>query len=138
LGVFCAAFFGIYFYLSQKYVSRLHIWSGTFWICLGNFAAFTLLLLKQSSLSFRFDLHILTYLLGIAIFSTLLPIYLVFKSLDHLNVTQASLLAVFEPIVTVLLGCMTLGENISHYQTVGIFLIISSVLLIQKDKKKTF
>lgn len=135
MGLFCALLFGTYFYLSQKYFAHLSVWSVTFWICFGNFTAFTLIFVQQGDFSYKMNFNIFAHLLGISTISTLLPIYLIFKSLDHLNATQASLLSVSKPVVTLLIGSYFLNELISIYQLIGTFFIITSVLLILQEKK---
>lgn len=136
LGLLSAALYAAYFYISQHYVANMSILTGTFWICLGNLVAYTIpLLLLDMTLPYLSGEMVLP-LFGIAFLSTILPLYFIFKSLNYLNATQASLLSVAEPVVTVLLGYLFLAESINALQLTGTLLILASVLMLKQDKQK--
>ncbi len=134
-GALCAFGFGVYFYTSQCAIRGISILSGTFCICFGNFLIFALLVLLKQNLTIPSSLWALGNVTGISILATLLPIYFVFLSLRTIDGTKASILSVFEPIVTIVLGIIFLNETITSFQYLGVFIILAGVYLVQSCKK---
>lgn len=126
-GLLCAFGFGVYFYTSQRAVKGLSITSGTFCICVGNFLIFGLVVLHNGTLYLPTTAWVMGNIAGIAIFATVLPIYLVYVVLRTIDVTKASMLSVFEPIVTNILGIIFLHEKITLPQYIGVVIILAGV-----------
>ncbi len=72
---------------------------------------------------------------GLAILATVLPIYLVYVAMRTINSTKASILSVFEPIVTIILGIIFLQEKITIAQYIGVIIILGGVYIVQSCKK---
>jgi len=70
-------------------------------------------------------------LLGLGVISTVLAIMLVFAGTARVGATRASILSTMEPILTVILAAILLGERIEPIQYAGGGLIIASVILLQ-------
>jgi drug/metabolite transporter (DMT)-like permease len=66
---------------------------------------------------------------AIALVSTVLPIVTFFAGLERLGPTRASTLSTFEPIVSVVLATLVLGETISPLQVLGGALILAAVII---------
>lgn len=135
-GLFCAFSFGIYFYTSQRSIRGLSVLSGTFCICLGNFLIFSLLVIYKGSLYLPTTAWVVGNISGLAILSTVLPIYLVYVALRTIDGTKASVLSVFEPIVTIILGIIFLHEKITLVQYIGVLIILIGVYVVQSCKKQ--
>lgn len=74
-------------------------------------------------------------LAAIAVFSTVIAILTFFAGLQRLGAGRASMLSTLEPVVTVLLAALLLGEALSPAQLAGGVLILAGVLwLSAKDK----
>jgi drug/metabolite transporter (DMT)-like permease len=73
---------------------------------------------------------------ALAVLSTLLPIYFVFVALRYIDSTKASILSVFEPIVTIILGVIFLNEKITIVQYIGVGVVLVGVYLVQSCKKQ--
>ncbi len=134
-GLFCAFGFGVYFYTSQRAIKELSVISGTFCICFGNFLIFSLLVLYKGSLYLPTTAWVIGNITGLAVLSTVLPIYLVYVALRTINSTKASVLSVFEPIVTIILGIIFLHEKITPIQYMGVLIILVGVYVVQSCKK---
>jgi drug/metabolite transporter (DMT)-like permease len=130
IGLMCALFFGVYFYVSQKYIKKMSLWAGTFWICFGNLIGFAVAWILQKGLAHHFSFQITLDIFLLAIITTILPIYFVYRAMRFISASMASILSVFEPIVTIILGWLFLNECLSVYQMVGIFVILVSVVYI--------
>lgn len=74
--------------------------------------------------------------LAIAIFSTLLAILGFFKGLEKLGASDASTLSTLEPLVTIGLALLVLGETITGLQLGGGALILAAVIYLVRHGVK--
>lgn len=72
---------------------------------------------------------------GIAVIATLLPVATFLGGLKIVGATDASLLSTLEPVVTVVLAAMILGEKVQPLMIAGGVLILAAVILIVNKKK---
>lgn len=70
--------------------------------------------------------------LAIAIFSTLLAILGFFKGLAKLGAADASTLSTLEPLVTLALAALVLGESVTAMQMAGGALILAAVIYLAR------
>ena len=136
-GLLCAFGFGIYFYTSQRAIKGIPVISGTFCICLGNSLIFAFLVLLSGTLKLPTTFSAFCNISAFAVVSTLLPIYFVFVALRYIDGTKASVLSVFEPIVTIILGVVFLNEKITLVQYLGVGIVLVGVYIVQSCKKQT-
>ena len=66
---------------------------------------------------------------AIALVSTVLPIVTFFAGLSRIGPTRASTISTFEPVVTVILAALILGESINALQLLGGFLILAAAVI---------
>jgi drug/metabolite transporter (DMT)-like permease len=71
--------------------------------------------------------------LGIAVVGTAVPMFLYISALDRIQASHASVLGTAEPLVTVALGILVLGESPSPLLFVGGALVLTGVVLVQAD-----
>jgi len=71
-------------------------------------------------------------LLAIALLSTVLAILTFFAGLQRLGAAQASMLSTLEPVVTVVLAALLLGEEVGWTQAAGGALILAGVLWLTR------
>lgn len=71
-------------------------------------------------------------IVAIAVLSTVLAITLFFAGLDRIGPTRASTLSTIEPLFTVLLAALVLGETIAPVQFAGGALILAAVVLLAR------
>lgn len=72
-------------------------------------------------------------ILGIAIIGTAVPIGLFIMGLSRIEASNASIIGTSEPLMTVLLGVILLGESVTFITAFGGALVLTGVLLIQRD-----
>jgi len=70
---------------------------------------------------------------GLAVVGTVLPILLFVNGLRYMEASRASVVTTAEPVVTVVLGVVVLGERLSPGILVGGTLVLVGVLLIQRE-----
>jgi drug/metabolite transporter (DMT)-like permease len=76
-------------------------------------------------------------LVGVAIVSVV-AIVSFFEALERLGPADASTLSTFEPVVTVLLAALLLGETVTAAQVGGGVLILAAVLLLARHEEQSF
>lgn len=73
--------------------------------------------------------------LGIAVIGTALPLFLYISGLERIEASRASVISTSEPVVTVALGIILLGEVLTPAVVVGGVLVLSGVVVIQTDEE---
>lgn len=73
---------------------------------------------------------------GIGLIGTAVPIILFFRGLDRIEASHASIIGTSEPMMTVLLGVVLLGETITPIIIAGGALVLVGVVLIQRDGRR--
>ncbi|MEI6386907.1 MAG: DMT family transporter [Spirochaetota bacterium] len=68
--------------------------------------------------------------IAVALFSSVLPITMLFASIQLIGAADTSLVSTMEPVLTVTLSALLLGEHFGPAQILGGILIITSVLMI--------
>ena len=77
-----------------------------------------------------------TFMAVFAITSMLVPFSLYFTGLQYLDPTRAIVTACLEPVWAILLTALLLGELVSPMQVVGIVIVLSATILIQRQERK--
>jgi drug/metabolite transporter (DMT)-like permease len=68
---------------------------------------------------------------GIALFPTMLAISLFMAGLPRIGAARAALISTWEPVVTVLLAVLVLGDRLSIVQVAGGALVLLAVIVVQ-------
>jgi drug/metabolite transporter (DMT)-like permease len=68
---------------------------------------------------------------GIAMFPTMVAISLFLAGLPRIGAARAALLSTWEPVVTVFLAVVVLGDRLSLFQVMGGVLVIVAVIVVQ-------
>ena len=76
------------------------------------------------------------FLLAFAIISMLVPFSFYFAGLQHLDPTRAVVTACLEPVWAIALTALMLGEFVSPMQVVGIGLVLTATILVQRPDKR--
>ncbi|HEX8548623.1 MAG TPA: DMT family transporter [Cytophagaceae bacterium] len=73
---------------------------------------------------------------AMAIFSTVIPSFLMAEGMRLIGPGKASIIGSIGPVSTILLGYVFLAEGISATQIIGTILVLGGVLLVSSSKKK--
>lgn len=140
-GVTLALFSGVSYSLTvigmnAKEIKKLNNTVATFYISL--FAGITIFLmgLFTNNLTMVINPQVVMSLGGVSIISTIISMVLLMKAVKIIGPTTASILATFEPIVSMVMGVLFLGEKLTLFIVIGTILILASVVLLAKDKPK--
>jgi probable blue pigment (indigoidine) exporter len=71
-----------------------------------------------------------------SVLSVLLPFSCYFAGLQHLEPTRAVVVSCLEPVFSILLAAVILGELLHPVQTVGILLVLAAIVLIQIPERE--
>jgi len=76
------------------------------------------------------------YFLGLlmAVLSTVIPSFLVSKSIKIIGSSNFSIIASIGPISTIVLAYVFLGENLNVYQVIGTAIVIVGIYLVSRSK----
>ena len=134
LALLSAFLYACYFQLSRRIlrdtmeVSRAVAWTfvGAL-LTLAALAVFTGLRLP--------DGRDITFLLGIMLFGTVLPIVACALGIQHLGAPRAALMSMATPFITVVLAVLLLNEFLTVPQLIGGTLILASMIVLARDKQ---
>lgn len=83
-----------------------------------------------------FDGTLLAVLIFLVVFGTVIPFWLFVESMHYLTPTESSILASIEPLIATLITVVWLHEPFGMYQTIGMMLVISMVLILASKPKR--
>ncbi|WP_298214644.1 DMT family transporter [Acidovorax sp.] len=72
------------------------------------------------------------YALGMAVFSTVLPVFMTSAAIRRIGVSRTALIGTLGPMLTIFFGCWLLDEPLSWSQMAGAGLVLAGVLLISR------
>lgn len=102
----------------------------TAWITLGAFVSFTVAGALIGGLPGRLSPAAGAIMLAMVVFSTILPIGTFLAGLRRVGPTAAALLSTLEPVFTVVLAALLLGEGLSALQLLGGAMVLAAVVLL--------
>jgi DME family drug/metabolite transporter len=76
------------------------------------------------------------FLLFFSLISVLAPFSLYFAGLQHLEPTRAIVVSCLEPVFSIVIAAVTLGEVMKPLQTVGIVLVLIAIVVVQLPDRK--
>lgn len=122
----------VYFILNNR-LMRGHnaMLRASAWAITGAFLTILAVMLLRSGVTFPADVRAWAFLLGMALFSTVLPITMFMIGIQRLGASRAAILSTVEPIGTLILATTLLGETVQAVQLLGGAFIIASVILLQ-------
>ncbi len=126
-----AAVVAVYYMLAKRALAGVADVSGaSAWMMLGTLFFF-LLLIPLRGLQLPQNLLSVCMLLGIAILGTVLPIFATNLAIQRIGAAQTSLVSTVEPIMSMLVSMLILGEVVFGQQWLGAALIVGSVIFLQ-------
>ena len=84
----------------------------------------------------QFPGEVFGYGLALAIISTVIPTFLVSAGIKAIGASRAAIIASIGPVVTIALGYIFLGEQITVYDLSGTALVLTGVLMVSARKEK--
>ncbi|MFB6228681.1 MAG: DMT family transporter [Halobacteriales archaeon] len=74
--------------------------------------------------------------LGMVVVSTVLPLLLFYEGVSRLEASRVGVVSTVEPVVTVILGAIILGEQVTVFVVAGGALVLAAVVLAQGNRQE--
>jgi len=134
LGLASALIYSFYILAGSRYTSDCHPLTSA---CVVVFSAAACYGIYLAVTGFHgpASLHGWLSVLGIACFGTVAALALFLSGLKQTGATQASLISTAEPVVTIVLAWLLLGEKLAWSQALGGLLILAAVILISREAR---
>ncbi len=120
----------VYLVLAERPIAEVGAYRGTTWILAGTAISTFLLGLISGSLNINAILINMPIIIGLILVSTILPVFSLLTGLSIVGPTIATLLTTAEPLITVLLAYIFLGERLTIVQGVGGILLILAIIIL--------
>ena len=135
-GILSAIFYALYILLNKRFCSTaIDPATLTTAICFSCAAIFITFSLITNQFMLPHCVKTWIYFLILGIFVTALPMQLMLKGLQHISAMRASIISVLEPIISLIMGMLLLGESVSQVQILGSLILISSVVFVHIQKE---
>lgn len=125
-----AVLYTTYVIINYRLTQKVGAWVSVAWISAGAAVSFSLAGWITGTLDFNMSPTSVWILLGMIIFSTILPLGTFLAGMARTGPTTASLVSTLEPAFTVLLALALLGERLTLLQGVGIGLVLAAAILL--------
>lgn len=120
-----------YILIGERVMSSVPAVAASAVIMSGAGLAFCLLAALNHELALPRNVSGWAVAVGIALFPTMVAISLFLAGLPRVGAARAALLSTWEPVVTVLLAVVILGDRLSIIQVIGGVLVLLSVIVVQ-------
>jgi drug/metabolite transporter, DME family len=135
IGVIAAllAAFSFAFYNVGGHVvlARYDRWKVLLWVLVGTSAFWFCVNPPWKILAAHYGPAQWTFMLGFSLVSVLGPFSCYFAGLQHLDPTRAIVVSCLEPVFSIVLTAVALGEFVHLMQSIGILLVLVAIVLIQ-------
>jgi Predicted permeases len=123
--------------MNNKEIKKLSNLVTVFYFSL--FAGVSLILFTLISGKFIFPINneTTTSIIGISLISTIVSIGLFVRALKIIGASSTSILGTFEPIVSIIMGIILFKEKLTITLIIGTILILTSVIILSKEKQST-
>jgi len=131
-----AAFsFALYNVGGHSVLARYDRWKVLLWVLVGTAAFWLVVNPPWKVLAAHYGPVQWGFLAVFSLLSVLLPFSCYFAGLQHLEPTRAIVASCLEPVFSILIAAITLGELLRAMQTVGIVLVLMAIVLIQVQER---
>jgi drug/metabolite transporter (DMT)-like permease len=131
LAAVSAIFYALYIVLNSLLTRPIPVGITSTWVMSGMAVAFLLFGLLSGRLDFGFRPSGWPIMLLMVVFSTVLPVQFFLAGVFRIGPMLAAVIGTFEPIVTMVLSALVLGEQIGIYRIAGGALVLGAVLLLR-------
>ena len=134
LALGAAGVYAVYLNLSNRVLKEVLPDVATAYISLSAAAAFLVIGSATHSLNFSFQPATWFPIVGIAFFSTAIAILTLFRGIELLGSTRASILSIVEPLVTITISSLLFHDRLSAIQWGGGLLILAGAFIVIRSR----
>lgn len=130
--------YGIYVFFTKNVSRSVSPIVATFSVCFGGALAFAgACFLTQGSLPIPQHQEAWLLVILFSFFGTVLPVMLMLLGLKYISANKASIISVLEPVTTLAVGAIVLGETVTGIQFAGAIIILCSAIFVQLEKEES-
>jgi drug/metabolite transporter (DMT)-like permease len=130
-GLGAAFVYSCYIVIGNRILKHVDSLVATTYVCTSAGITFIIIGISSGSLMITLPVSCWMALFGIAILATIVGILGFFVGITRIGAANASIISTLEPVVTVGLSVLLLGDTLSSLQIIGGVLIIAGVVIIQ-------
>jgi drug/metabolite transporter (DMT)-like permease len=132
LAAFSFAFYNVG---GHKVLARYDRWKVLLWVLVGTSTFWIFVNPPWKIIAAHYDRQQWGFMLLFSLVSVLGPFSCYFAGLQHLEPTRAIVASCLEPVFSIVIAAMALGELVRPMQIVGIVLVLAAIVLIQLPEK---
>ena len=132
LAAFSFAFYNVG---GHKVLARYDRWKVLLWVLVGTSAFWLCVNPPWKIVAAHYGRQQWAFMLVFSLVSVLGPFSCYFAGLQHLEPTRAIVASCLEPVFSIVLAALALGESVRPMQTVGIILLLVAIVLIQLPER---
>jgi len=132
LAAFSFAFYNIG---GHNMLARYDRWKVLLWVLVGTTAFWILINPPWKIVAAHYGREQWEFMAVFSVVSVLLPFSCYFAGLQHLEPTRAVVASCLEPVFSILIAALALGELLRPIQTLGIVLVLVAIVLIQMPER---
>ncbi len=132
LAAFSFAFYNIG---GHSVLSRYDRWKVLLWVLLATSTFWIFVNPPWKIIVAHYNLQQWGFMLAFSLVSVLAPFYCYFSGLQYLEPTRAVVVSCLEPVFSIVIAALVLGELLRPMQTVGIVLVLVAIVLIQLPER---
>jgi drug/metabolite transporter (DMT)-like permease len=138
LALFSALFYSFYVIgVSHNEIKKLNSYLLSFYISLVVAISMLFIGVSSNSLNFRINFYSLVCIVLLAFISTVVALMAFLEGVRIIGPSRAAIFSNLEPLVSLILGFLILGEKITIGMALGSVLIIISILILSINKKSS-
>lgn len=132
LAFLTSIFFSIYIVGNKKILDGVEPIVSLAYMSAFSVVFFAIKSIWDGTLSFQYSSVDVVSALLLAVIPTLIGIMALFKALGILGASKSAIISSFEPVVTLILAYLLIGDRITLVQLIGGAFILSSVFIVQR------
>ena len=132
LAAFSFAFYNVG---GHKVLARYDRWKVLLWVLVGTSTFWIFVNPPWKIIAAHYDRQQWGFMLLFSLLSVLGPFSCYFAGLQHLEPTRAIVVSCLEPVFSIVIAALALGELVRPVQTAGIVLVLLAIVLIQLPEK---
>ena len=136
IAAFLAAFsFAFYNVGGHSVLARYDRWKVLLWVLVGTSTFWIFVNPPWKIIAAHYGREQWAFMLVFSLISVLGPFSCYFAGLQHLEPTRAIVASCLEPVFSILIAAIALGELLRPFQTAGIVLVLVAIVLIQLPER---
>ena len=133
--ILAAFWFAFYNLAGHRVLARYDRWKVLLWVLLATSTFWIFVNPPWKVLAAHFGREQWGFMLVFSLLSVLAPFSCYFAGLQHLEPTRAVVASCLEPVFSIVIAAVVLGELLRPLQTVGIVLVLVAIVLIQLPER---